>query len=310
MSDGGAGDALQAAITERCVRIPGYRELGFGAGLTDIVAATVPVVARADIRGRMQDFLDHHVLAQEEPSDIQTVWSSGTTGQPLELWRGRVDREQRLQAYITAGEAHGIARAPWGTELKRVLFYCTRSKEGGESAEFAFEGDARLICTRVPAQSTDLSDGPLADIVTLSSEGLLLLLERYPALPPRLARARGFFSSATRVEPDLRRRFEGRFKRPLVNLYSAAETGPMAYECPKSPGRFHVLERDFRLESCDFGRGSELLVTRLAPGLYPWVRYRIGDLGRVLQCSCTCGVRGAVLEGFDGRTRGEKGRSF
>ena len=310
MSGGSAGDALQAAITERCLRIPGYRELGFGAGLTDIVTAAVPVVERADIQGRMQDFLDHHALVQEEPSDIQTVWSSGTSGQPLELWRGRVDREQRLQAYITAGEAHGIARAAWGTELKRVLFYCTRNKEGGESAEFAFEGDARLICTRLPAQSTDLSDGTLAEIVTLSSEGLVLLLERYPALPPRLARARAFFSTATRVEPDLRRRFEGRFGRPIINLYSAAETGPMAYECPQVTGRYHVLERNFRLESCDFGRGSELLVTRLAPGLYPWVRYRIGDLGLVTQCSCECGSRGAVIDGFQGRTRGEKGRSF
>jgi phenylacetate-coenzyme A ligase PaaK-like adenylate-forming protein len=256
----------------------------------------------------MEDFLDHEVLLQEDPSDIQTIWSSGTSGQPLELWRGRIDRQQRLRAFMLAGFAHGLPFAAWGTELKRVLFYCTRSGEGTESAEFAFEGDPRLTCTRVPARSADLERGAAPDIVTLSSEGLLSLLERFPALPARLTRVRAFFSTATRVEPDLRSQFEGRFKRPIINLYSAAETGPMAFECPKVPGRFHVLERDFRLESQDFGRGPELLITRLAPGLYPWVRYRIGDLGRVTQCSGECGVRGAVIEGFHGRTRGEKHR--
>lgn len=310
MSGARVGGAGPSAIAERCLRIPGYRRLGFVGDWIDISLASAPVVERRDIRGRMEDFLDHHVLVQEDPNDIQTVWSSGTTGQPLELWRGRMDREQRLRAFVRAGEAHGIPVAAWGTELKRVLFYCTRSREGGESPEFFFEGDPRLICTRVPAWRADLSDGPCADIVTLSSEGILLLLERYSALPARLAGVRGFFSSATRVESKLRCTFEDRFGRPIINLYSAAETGPVAWECPQEIGHFHVLEDDFKIESHDFGPGPELLITRLAPGLYPWVRYRIGDLGRVSQRSCACGVSGSVIEGFHGRSRGEKGRIF
>ena len=112
--------------------------------------------------------------------------------------------------------------------------------------------------------------------------------------PPR---ARLALSSAMHLSADLRRRAEAALRSPVLNYYSTAETGPIAWECRRYPGRFHVLVPDVWVESV---RG-ELAVTRLRASVLPLLRYLPGDRGEVREGPCACGHRGPSIVGLDGR---------
>lgn len=111
-------------------------------------------------------------------------------------------------------------------------------------------------------------------------------------------RPRLLLSSAMRLAPELRARIGSRLAVPVVNYYSCAETGPIAWECLEAMGRFHVLLPDVFVESVE----GELVVTRLRPSVLPLLRYRTGDAGRVEEGTCCCGQRGFSIVGLGGRS--------
>ncbi len=83
------------------------------------------------------------------------------------------------------------------------------------------------------------------------------------------------------------------------------ETGPASYECPRHPGRLHVIEESFLPEVVDPASGlpvadgetGELVLTTLTRTASPLLRYRTGDLVRASRKSCPCGSAELSLEG-------------
>jgi len=94
---------------------------------------------------------------------------------------------------------------------------------------------------------------------------------------------------------------------PSLSNYSAAELGPIAYECVKCPGHFHVAHSNVIVE-CDEETRAEyddlilgrLLVTHLHSYATPIIRYDIGDFGKLEQ-TCPCGHDGPVISNVFGR---------
>jgi phenylacetate-coenzyme A ligase PaaK-like adenylate-forming protein len=94
---------------------------------------------------------------------------------------------------------------------------------------------------------------------------------------------------------------------PSSSNYSAAETGPIAFECRKHQGCFHVAHTNVVVE-CDhqltvsyngisLGR---LLITHLHSYATPIIRYDVGDFGQVEQ-KCRCGHDGPTISNIFGR---------
>lgn len=128
--------------------------------------------------------------------------------------------------------------------------------------------------------------------------------------PDSLARLADAVESGARVRPKLiassafgmadalAARLREATGAAVVDYYSLAETGPIAWKC--RDGRRHVLEPAAIAET-DRATG-EMLVTNLRNALFPLLRYATGDLARVEDAgACACGVSGRVLTGFEGR---------
>ena len=107
-------------------------------------------------------------------------------------------------------------------------------------------------------------------------------------------------------DPEIVRALAGVGVRCLSN-YSAAETGPIAFECSKYQGCFHVahsnviVERDNELTvSFNGAVVGRLLVTHLHSYATPIIRYDIGDFGQ-LENQCRCGHDGPTISNIFGR---------
>jgi phenylacetate-CoA ligase len=94
---------------------------------------------------------------------------------------------------------------------------------------------------------------------------------------------------------------------PTLSTYSAGEIGPIAYECLKSRGYFHVAHTNVIVE-CDnqltasfnnipLGR---LLLTHLHSYATPIIRYDVGDFAQ-LETRCQCGHDGPTISNIFGR---------
>jgi phenylacetate-CoA ligase len=94
---------------------------------------------------------------------------------------------------------------------------------------------------------------------------------------------------------------------PSLSNYSAGEIGPIAVECSKHQGCFHVAHTNVIVE-CDqevaasFNNASlgRLLVTALHSYATPIIRYDIGDFAQV-ENRCRCGHDGPTISNIFGR---------
>ena len=102
------------------------------------------------------------------------------------------------------------------------------------------------------------------------------------------------------VSPKQRKYIEEAFHCRTVSLYSSYEMNAIAYECPE--GHLHILEENVLVEVMDGdkvlpeGEEGELVFTSLSNTIMPFVRYKIGDRGRISSGECICGCTGKRLE--------------
>jgi phenylacetate-coenzyme A ligase PaaK-like adenylate-forming protein len=112
------------------------------------------------------------------------------------------------------------------------------------------------------------------------------------------------FSTALHLPLPLRREAEQRLNCPVIDLYSTAETGPLACACPDSDQNFHIFAPEIDVALDAFG----LLVTRHSDAILPLLNYRIQDYAENLAPRCSkCTHIGPTLLGFRGRTVSTKG---
>ncbi len=87
--------------------------------------------------------------------------------------------------------------------------------------------------------------------------------------------------------------------------YSSNDTGLIGYNCEKLEGSVHHIHEDsVYIEIVDpitgkpveDGETGKIIVTNLNRTLMPLIRYDIGDMGRIIKESCSCGRKTRLLE--------------
>ena len=114
---------------------------------------------------------------------------------------------------------------------------------------------------------------------------------------------KGIISSAEMLYPHYRTLAESTFGTKIYNRYGGREVGLIAMECCE--GRMHINCRDifFEIDSDDPYRiPGDILITQLNNWTMPFIRYRIGDIGRLSNERCPCDNQLPVLAELLGRS--------
>ncbi len=113
-----------------------------------------------------------------------------------------------------------------------------------------------------------------------------------------------FVSGAERITEHLRGLIEGYWQAPLYMTYASTELGAsLGAECPAKTG-YHLHEYDYAVEilNPDADGFGEVAFTTLTRSVMPLVRYRTGDIARLLPGTCACGLPFRRLSAIRGRT--------
>ena len=103
------------------------------------------------------------------------------------------------------------------------------------------------------------------------------------------------------IEAD-RTLIEEIFRCRVINIYASKEAGgPLAYECKKRSG-WHMNTAHFFWEILDEnnkeaapGEEGDIVITMFENEVMPFIRYKIGDRGRILTEECFCGRKNPRL---------------
>jgi phenylacetate-CoA ligase len=108
------------------------------------------------------------------------------------------------------------------------------------------------------------------------------------------------------VYPHMAEAIERAFRCPAISAYGSREVGAVACQCLERAGH-HIASHANVVETIDaaeepvVGRDGELVITPLTNYAMPFIRYRIGDRGRLTGDRCACGRGFPVLESLSGR---------
>jgi len=109
------------------------------------------------------------------------------------------------------------------------------------------------------------------------------------------------FATAEPLYDFQRRLVEKVFNCAVAMEYGARDAGLLANECPN--GGFHIPAEGILIEidAPDSTGLGEIVVTNLYSKAMPIIRYRTGDVGRLLGGACSCGRGLPRLESVEGR---------
>jgi len=115
------------------------------------------------------------------------------------------------------------------------------------------------------------------------------------------------FCTSERLYDHQRAAISAAFGCPVANGYGGRDAGFIAHQCPS--GGMHITAEDIIVEVIDTGgrvlpagESGEIVVTHLATGDFPFIRYRTGDIGTLATEPCACGRGLPLLKEIQGRS--------
>ncbi|UUX49886.1 phenylacetate--CoA ligase [Nisaea acidiphila] len=285
---------LQWSLGHAYDHSPVYRAKFDEAGVNPEDVLTLSDLARFPFT-RKADLREHYpfgmfAVPREKLARIHA--SSGTTGKPtvvgytkkdIDVWSEVMARSIRA----SGGRPGDVVHVAYGYGLFT----------GGLGAHYGAE---RLGCTVVPAsggmterQITLIRDFG-ANVIMVTPSYMLSILDEFRAqgIDPRDTKLKVGIFGAEPWTDAMRREIEDAFDMHAVDIYGLSEIiGPgVANECVETKDGLHIWEDHFYPEVIDPATGEvlpegergELVLTSLTKEAFPVIRYRTGDLTRLL----------------------------
>lgn len=305
-------ERLNALLARAQAHVPYYRELfrraGFEPARVRSVAdlAALPLLAKADIRAHLEE------LKADDARGLARFNTGGSSGEPLIFYIGK----ERVSHDVAA---KWRATRWWGVDIgdPEIVVW-------GSPIELKAQDRIRALRDRLMRTELlpafEMSANKLDAFVAAIRARRPRMLFGYPsalAFIAAHAERRGVamddlgikvaFVTSERLYDDQRERIERVFGCRVANGYGGRDAGFIAHQCPG--GGMHVTAEDIVVEVVDAGgrplapgEAGEIVVTHLATGDFPFIRYRTGDVGVLDDKPCACGRGLPLLADIQGRT--------
>jgi phenylacetate-CoA ligase len=302
---------LQSFLKDIGVRVPYYRslfrELGFDPAAVQSAKDLVnlPLLTKAVIReqGERMKADEHGPLSQSN--------TGGSSGEPLVFYMGLARKSHDVGSKWRATRW-------WGVDIgdKEAVIWGSPIEHTGQDRVKMLR-DAAFRSTLLPA--FEMSDQKLDEYVAWIRDHRPSMLFGYPSALSYIARharkrsqaldklgIRVAFVTSERLYDEQREVIQSTFGCPVANGYGGRDAGFIAHQCPS--GGMHISAEDIIVEILDpagqpvsAGTSGEIVVTHLASGDFPFVRYRTGDVASLDSADCACGRGLPMLRDLQGR---------
>ncbi len=289
------------------INVPYYRNALDGIevkSLDDITS--IPFLTKSLIRGHMEELKAENIPARRFLPNS----TGGSTGEKLEFYG---DTNQMLAALLLrsnswAGWEIGERQLQlWGAhyDISRARGFINKVKNS--------LGQRNILLS-----SYDMTDADMAGYVEKINRYEPVLITGYPSAMTLFSEyirgnglavhaPKGIVTSAETLYADQRRTIESVFGCKVFNRYGCREAGGVAQECGEQNG-LHIFTEHVVIEvvdehgnPCKPGESGEIVLTVLDNHAFPFIRYRVGDIGAQSGGTCPCGRNLPLLNSVEGR---------
>ncbi|MEA2724457.1 MAG: hypothetical protein QOH59_2228, partial [Gemmatimonadales bacterium] len=249
-------------------------------------------------------------MLTEPAGTLFPVATSGSTGTPLRVFRSHRDQAEvsALWARIFRAYGHRVLQ----TQLN-INTGATVASKGPVAAlrRLRILPPLHQVSSFLPVdQHIEILRRTKPHMFSSYAVSLELVAERILERGITDIRPRVVYSCAMPMSDRGRDLAERAFGTKPLDVYVTAELGPVAWECPHTPGALHLNDdvqiveilddQDRRVPDGDVG---QVVFTQLSCTAHPLIRYRLGDLAARLPSGCGCGRGLGLLSRVQGRTR-------
>jgi len=304
-------EKLRALLVHAQAQTRFYRER-LGRAAVDIhgddpsqVLRRLPMLTKAEIRGSIDDMVWH-----EAPGGLYSRSTGGSSGEPLTFFCDR-----RRQAYDQAARIR--AHRWFGVNVGDKELYLWGSPIESQGAAALKQMRDRLFNHRL-LSAFDMSAARMDAYLdaweryrpacAFGYPSSLALLAEHAQRRKRRLNTRGLravFVTGEVCYPHHKDAIASYFQAPIADGYGSREAGFIAHQCPK--GRMHLTAENVWAEIVRDGRPvpiggtGEIVITHLDAYAMPFIRYRTGDMGRLVPGRCPCGRGLPMMEIVGGR---------
>ena len=303
---------LRAFLHHAQTHVPYYRQVFAEAGVTpsNIGSLTelerIPCLTKAIIRAHSDR------LRSKIAGPLKRYNTGGSSGEPLVFFMGK----DRISHDVAA---KWRATRWWGVDIgdPEIVIWGSPIELGGQDRLKAVR-DRVLRSHLLPA--FEMSEHNVAGFIDTIRRIQPRMVFGYPSALAHIANyahdhgkrlddvgIRVAFVTSERLYDHQRALIQQVLGCPVANGYGGRDAGFIAHECPS--GGMHLSAEDIIVETVDSqgrstraGEAGEIVVTHLATGDFPFIRYRTGDVGMLDDTPCACGRGLPMLKEIQGRT--------
>lgn len=286
-----------ADIIAHAVAHTKYYEDSLGQALArgDASIADLPILHKDDVIRRMDDLL----AREADGSQVKIGHTGGSTGKPLAFYYDDAKHE-----LMRAGMCRSYMMSGWQPGQKILNFWGARHDVAAGGVFGAKYSDT--IAAEKTIAAYEYTEAQLHGWATFIRAYRPVLLQGYASILAEVARfvidskmamprtLLGVYSTAEVLDSGQRERMEQAFACKVFNQYGSREIPNIACECQH--GNQHIFTDMVYLESVQFEHEDRLIVTSLTNRLMPFIRYDIGDSGRLKEGECACGSPFPLME--------------
>jgi phenylacetate-CoA ligase len=267
--------------------------------------ARLPVLEKASLH-----VAEEIGLLAEPVAGLSPVTTSGSTGQPLRIFRSGRDQAQvsALWARVLHAFGHGLFDSQVNIGTGRSV---ARSGPVALLRRLGVLPEIHHISSFEPvSRQVEVLRERRPHTFSSYAISLELIADALLEQGIRNVRPQVVFSAAMPLSDRGRATAEKAFGVAPLDVYVAAELGTIGWECPEERGALHLNDDmqiveilDDRDRPVPDGETGQVVVTQLCCLAQPLLRYRLGDLAARLPDKCGCGRGLARLSRVQGRTR-------
>lgn len=265
------------------------------------------ILEKRDVKDHQDAFVSQVALAR----DCTTVFTSGTTGSPLEVVASKASVAQNFAFFSSFLREHGLDPFAWSatfagrlivpkSQVAPPFWRCNRAMRTWLFSSY------HIGLATIPAYLRQLEKVEPTYIDSYPSS--IYAIARYVVdrKVRHSIRPVAVVTSSEVLTARQREVIEEAFKCPVFDQYGSAEMVVFAAQCRSGSYHVHPLYGvtevvNERGEECAPGEPGELVATGLLNAAMPLIRYRIGDRASLRTTPCPCGNTFPALSEVLGR---------
>jgi phenylacetate-CoA ligase len=261
----------------------------------EFLISTLPILHKDDVVQHRESMVAREIKRHT----LKVGNTGGSTGKPVSFYY-----DQDKHELMRAGMCRSYMWSGWKPGQKILNFWGAR-QDLHQGKEFS-QPFRDYFAAEQTIAAVEYTGAQLATWVQTIRAYKPVLLQGYASILAELARflishnihlpktLLGIYSTAEVLGDEQRKLIEAAFGCKVFNQYGSREIPNIACECRY--GNLHIFTDMVYLESQKIHDEDRLLITSLTNRVMPFIRYELGDSGRLKEGGCACGSPFPLME--------------